>query len=62
MRMKNMAIKASDKKAILHLLYHVRRDLAYGVTGSFGDGEKLYKRQINMVKRAHDILYKMVSE
>ncbi len=58
-----ITVSKADKKAILCLLYHVRRDLSYGYEGSFvnSKGDDVNKREYKMAKRAHDLLYKVVS-
>jgi negative regulator of sigma E activity len=64
MTSQTMTVKASDKKAILMLLYHVRMDLSYGYEGSFVNtkGDNINKREYAQVKKAHDLLYKLVSD
>ena len=48
-------------KDIRLLIHHAKRDISYGVGGSFGDGEKMDEREIKKVELAIENLEWIIS-
>lgn len=50
------SISPSERKALVILIGHAKRDLGFMEGGSYGDGEKLYKAEHKAGTRAVEML------
>lgn len=59
--MVTIKLSGAQVEALSVLLYHTRRDLDYGVQGSFGDSEVIYKREYNQTIKIHNYLARSIN-